>query len=56
MGEEGVMGKQIKAIYHICANVLWHSPNGTLRISSRHGGMKLGKGGDGERVARVEEK
>lgn len=51
------MGKQIKAIYHICANVQWHSPNGTSRRrSSRHGGRKLGKGADGKGVARVEDK
>lgn len=53
--EECVMGKQIKAIYHICANVQRHSPNGTSRRSSRHSGRKLGKDGDGEGLARVED-
>lgn len=39
----GVMGKQIKAIYHICEHFQWHSPNGTGRRSSRDAGRKLGR-------------
>lgn len=47
------MGKQIKVIYHNCANFQWHSPNGTPRVRGkrrssrdRREGVKKIKSGD----------
>lgn len=53
VGVGGVMGKQIKVIYHNCANFQWHSPNGALRVRGkrrssrdRGEGVKKIKSGD----------